>query len=91
MTGGARGIGRATVERLLGRGDRVAVLDLSTETEDGYLDDWLARGAEVSIQTTGARRYITPRDSSTGRRSADARTTTRSALRTPRPHACFNS
>jgi NAD(P)-dependent dehydrogenase (short-subunit alcohol dehydrogenase family) len=37
VTGGARGIGRATVERLLSEGARVASLDLDPETAEGAL------------------------------------------------------
>src|SRR6266705_1064255 len=37
VTGGARGIGRATVERLLAEGARVASLDVESQAAEGAL------------------------------------------------------
>ena len=50
ITGGASGLGRATAERLLGSGGKVALLDLPTSA-----------GAEVA-KTLGANTFFTPGD-----------------------------
>ena len=49
VTGGAKGIGRATVARFLDAGAAVAIVDIDREASDRACDELRARGQVIAI------------------------------------------